>query len=179
MTTQTRLWDRGHIYTMYMYKKNMWLGYPNIKGVRGECWSKWNSATCFSRLENVEKGQRSTTENIHKLWKAGERNLGHIVGEERTLPYWEKLRCFKTNTITRYWLKIKFLQLFNLVQEGSSFPHRHVVVKEIIREAIGCSNACTQSFIEWIKSPEPVLKRRGFQCEVSICPQITSSIIIS
>lgn len=139
---------------MYMYEKNMCLGYPNIKGVRGGCWSKWNFATCFSRLENEEKGQRSTTENIHKLWKAGERNLGHIVREERTLPHWQKLRCFTTNTITRYWLKIKFLQLFNLVQEGSSFPHRHVVVKEIIREAIGCSNACTQSFIEWIKSPE-------------------------
>ena len=129
MTTQTRLWDRGHIYTMYMYKKNMWLGYPNIKGVRGECWSKWNSATCFSRLENVEKGQRSTTENIHKLWKAGERNLGHIVGEERTLPYWQKLRCFTKNTLTRHWLKIKFLQRFNSVQEGFSFSCRHVAVK--------------------------------------------------
>ena len=34
-----------------------------LSGVREERWLKWNFASCFSRLKNVKKGQRSTTEN--------------------------------------------------------------------------------------------------------------------
>ena len=90
-------------------------------------------------LFEVGKRGESTTLNdrkyIHKLWKAGERNLGHIVGEERALPYWQKLRCFTTNTMERHWPKIKVLHHFDSVQEGSSFPRRHVAVKKIVREA--------------------------------------------
>ena len=62
--------------------------------------------------------QRSTTENKSTCYERLKKGTwATLVGEERSLPFWQKLRCFTTNIIKWHWLKIKILQHFNPEQE--------------------------------------------------------------
>ena len=160
----------------------MWLGYPWL-----ERWSKWNFASCFSRLErlgypifikeyaesvgrngisrvafpgrvvhgleNVEKGQCSTTENrstCYERLKKG--SWATLVGEQRTLPYWQKLRCFTTNTIEGHWLKIKIIVTLQLSARGVLIFSPLCCREKDFTKSHGLFEFCTQShslIVEW------------------------------
>ena len=123
------------------------------QGVRGECWSKWNFASCFSRLENVEKGQCSTTENRSTCYeRLKKRSWAILVGEQRTLPYWQKLRCFTTNTIEGHWLKIKIIAKLQLSARGVLIFSPLCCREKDFTRSHGLFEFCTQShslIVEW------------------------------
>ena len=129
-------------------------GYPIFyQGVRGESWSKWNFASCFSRLENVEKEQCSTTENrstCYERLKKG--SWATLIGEQRTLPYWQKVRCFTTNTIEGHWLKIKIIVILQLSARGVLIFSPLCCREKDFTKSHGLFEFCTQShslIVEW------------------------------
>lgn len=130
-----------------------WL--PNFlsRSTRRESWSKWNFASCFSRLENVEKEQCSTTENrstCYERLKKG--SWATLVGEQRTLPYWQKVRCFTTNTIEGHWLKIKIIATLQLSARGVLIFSPLCCREKDFTRSHGLFEFCTQShslIVEW------------------------------
>ena len=126
--------------------------------------------------------QRSTTENKSTCYERLKKGTwATLVGEERSLPFWQKLRCFTTNIIKWHWLKIKILQHFNPEQEVSLFSFRYVAVKKIMRGFFGLCTQIHSLAVEWDWAHRPGLEFGRTEQTISFRGeyQITSVIRIS
>ena len=79
------------------------------------------------------------------LWKAEERNLGHIGGRRTLSPILTETKMFHN----KHWLKIKILQHLNPEQEVSLFSFRYVAVKKIMRGFLGLCTQIHSLAVEW------------------------------